>query len=238
VPYTVYTTGIGWRADKVNLDVASMPNPYDVFWDTELAKKIAVIDDWHTAMAMVALRGGITDINTTATKDIAKIQTLMLDMQQKTNPKVTITMYNDLPAGQLELAQMWSGDVVNAQYYLPKGVSTDVLAYWFPPDGKGMVDNDLMVLLSQGQNPVLAHLFVNFMLDTKNALKNFGYVGYQPPQTSLSPEQSVSDGYVPANLTTAVVRREWFGTGYRLLELPPEADAEWHQVWQRFKAGA
>jgi spermidine/putrescine transport system substrate-binding protein len=189
-------------------------------------------------MAMVALRGGITDINTTATKDIAKIQTLMLDMQQKTNPKVTITMYNDLPAGQLELAQMWSGDVVNAQYYLPKGVSTDVLAYWFPPDGKGMVDNDLMVLLSQGQNPVLAHLFVNFMLDTKNALKNFGYVGYQPPQTSLSPEQSVSDGYVPANLTTAVVRKEWFGAGYRLLELPPVADAAWHQVWQRFKAGA
>ena len=238
VPYTVYTTGIGWRADKVSLDVASMPNPYDVFWDTDLAKKIAVIDDWHTAMAMVALRGGITNINTTATKDIAKIQTLMLDMQQKTKPKVTITMYNDLPAGQLELAQMWSGDIVNAQYYLPKGVKPDVLAYWFPPDGKGMVDNDLMVILSQGQNPVLAHLFVNFMLDTKNALKNFGYVGYQPPQTSLSPEQSVSDGYVPANLATAVVRREWFGAAYRLLELPPEADAEWHQVWQRFKAGA
>jgi spermidine/putrescine transport system substrate-binding protein len=238
VPYTVYTTGIGWRADKVNIDVASMPNPYDVFWDTELARKIAVIDDWHTAMAMVALRGGITDINTTKPKDIAKIQALMLDMQQKTNPKVTITMYNDLPAGQLNLCQMWSGDVVNAQYYLPKGVSTDVLAYWFPPDGKGMVDNDLMVILSQGQNPVLAHLFVNFMLDTKNALKNFGYIGYQPPQTSLTPEQTVSDGYVPANLTTAVVRKEWFGAGYRLLELPPVADAAWHQVWQRFKAGA
>ena len=46
----------------------------------------------------------------------------MLDMQQKTNPKVTITMYNDLPAGQLDLCQMWSGDIVNAQYYLPKGV--------------------------------------------------------------------------------------------------------------------
>ena len=25
VPYTVYTTGIGWRADKVTIDVASMP---------------------------------------------------------------------------------------------------------------------------------------------------------------------------------------------------------------------
>ena len=49
----------------------------------------------------------------------------------------------------------------------------------------GMVDNDLMVVLAQGKNPVLAHLFLDFMLDTKNALDNFGYVGYQPPQTSL-----------------------------------------------------
>ena len=38
-----------------------------------------------------------------------------------TSPKVTITMYNDLPAGQLGLAQMWSGDIINAQSYLPEG---------------------------------------------------------------------------------------------------------------------
>jgi spermidine/putrescine transport system substrate-binding protein len=133
---------------------------------------------------------------------------------------------------------MWSGDVVNAQYYLPKGTKADVLAYWYPPEGTGMVDNDLMVVLTQGKNPVLAHLFIDFMLETKNALANFGYVGYQPPQTSLSPAKTVSDGYVPANLKTAVVRREWFAKGYRLLEMPPVADAAWHQIWQRFKAGA
>jgi spermidine/putrescine transport system substrate-binding protein len=238
VPYTVYTTGIGWRADRITADIGAMANPYDVFWDTANKKRDAVIDDWHTAMAMIALRAGLTNINSTKSADIATIQTQMLDMQAKTDPKVTITMYNDLPAGQMDLAQMWSGDVVNAQYYLPKGVKPDVLAYWFPEDGKGMVDNDLMVILSQGKNPVLAHLFINFMLDTKNALDNFGYIGYQPPQNSLSPEKTISDGYVPKNLGTAVVKQEWFTEGYRLLELPPDADSAWHQVWQRFKAGA
>ena len=114
-----------------------------------------------------------------------------------------------------------------------------MLAYWFPPDGKGMVDNDLMVILRQGKNPVLAHLFVNFMLDTKNALEELRL--HRLPAAAerrSTPEQTVSDGYVPANLATAVVRQEWFGAGYRLLELPPVADAAWHQVWQRFKAGA
>ena len=238
VPYTVYTTGIGWRADKISADIGAMDNPYDVFWDTAYAKHLAVIDDWHTAMAMVALREGITNINTQKASDLAKIQTAMLDMQAKTKPKVTITMYNDLPAGQLSLAQMWSGDIINAQYYLPKGYKPTVLAYWYPPDGKGMVDNDLMVLLSQGKCPILAHLFVNFMLETKNALDNFGYIGYQPPQVSLDAKKSISAGYVPANLANALVKQEWFAQGYRLLELPPAADAAWHQIWQRFKAGA
>lgn len=238
VPYTVYTTGIGWRADRIKADIGGMANPYDVFWNSAYARKLAVIDDWHTAMAMVALRAGITDINTGKAADLAKIQQEMNDLQSTTRPKVTITMYNDLPAGQLNLAQMWSGDIVNAQYYLPKGVKPDVLAYWFPPDGKGMVDNDLMVVLKQGENPVLAHLFLNFLLDAKMAAKNFGYIGYQPPQVSLDPAKLVSDGYVPANLESAVVRQEWFDEGYRLLELPPADDAAWHQIWQRFKAGA
>jgi spermidine/putrescine transport system substrate-binding protein len=238
VPYSVYTTGIGWRADRISEDIAAMATPYDVFWDEQYARRLALIDDWHTAMAMVALRAGITDINSTKARDLATISDQMLEMQQKSQPKVTITMYNDLPAGQLDLAQMWSGDVVNAQYYLPKGVGPEVLAYWYPPDGKGMVDNDLMVILAQGKNPVLAHLFLDFMLDPDNALDNFGYVGYQPPQTSLDAAKMVKDGYVPANLDTAIVKQEWFAEGYRLLELPPVADAAWHQVWQRFKAGA
>ena len=70
------------------------------------------------------------------------------------------------------------------------------------------------------------------------ALDNFGYIGYQPPQNSLDIDKVVSEGYVPANLGAAVVRREWFQVGYRLLELPPATDLAWHQVWQRFKAGA
>jgi spermidine/putrescine transport system substrate-binding protein len=238
VPYTVYTTGIGWRADKITADIGAMSNPYDVFWDPQYAKHLAIIDDWHTAMAMVALRIGLTNTNTEKAADLEKIQAAMLDMQAKTEPKVTITMYNDLPAGQLSLAQMWSGDIINAQYYLPKGKKPDVLAYWFPPDGKGMVDSDLMVLLRQGKCPVLAHLFLNFMLETKHALDNFSAIGYQPPQTSLDASKTLSGGFVAPNLANAIVKQEWFPNAYRLLELPPAADAAWHQIWQRFKAGA
>ena len=70
VPYTIYTTGIGWRNDQVQTDIAGMKNPYDVLWDPQYKGKTAVIDDWHTAMSMVLLRQGITDVNTSSEADL------------------------------------------------------------------------------------------------------------------------------------------------------------------------
>ncbi len=237
VPYTVYTTGLGWRTDQVPADIGALKNPYEALWDPAYKNKTAVIDDWHTAMAMVLLKMGITDVNTSSADDLKKLGDQLTELVKATSPKVTITMYNDLPAGQLGLSQMWSGDVVNAVNYLPEGTGPEVLRYWFPSDGKGLVDNDLIVLLRGGKNPVLGHLFLNHMLDPEVAKQNFQQIGYQPPQVSLNPDTLVADGLVPENLTSAIVRPEYFDVGYRLLELDAANDAAWHNVWRAFKAG-
>jgi spermidine/putrescine transport system substrate-binding protein len=237
VPYTIYSTGIGWRTDMVPADVAGLDNPYDVFWDTTYKGNLAILDDWHTAMAMVLLRNGQTNINSTDPDDIAMVREQLLDLRDTMKPKVTIGMYSDLPAGQYGLCQMWSGDAINTQYYLPKSKSIDIMRYWFPEDGRGEVDNDLVVCLAQGKNPVAAHFFINDLLDEKIAETNFGFTGYQPPLTAFTPETLVEKGYVPENLATAVVTEEDFETGVPLLQLPAAADAAYHQIWQEFKAG-
>ena len=237
VPYTVYTTGIGWRTDRVSTDIAALDNPYDTLWNAAYQGQTAIIDDWHTAMALCLLRTGRTDLNTSSATDLDLVAKQLAELAADTSPKVTVTMYNDLPGGQLGQCQMWSGDVVNAQYYLAKGTKVDVLRYWFPEDGRGMVDNDLMVVLKNGKNPVLAHLFLQHLLDTKQALANFSFIGYQPPQRSLDPDSIVERGFVPKNLATAAVREEYFDVGYRLLELSVDNDAAWHRVWLAYKAG-
>ncbi len=237
VPYTIYTTGIGWRNDQVKTDIPKMANPYDVLWDPQYKGKTAVIDDWHTAMAMVALQQGITDINTSNEADLKKIGDQLTAMVAATSPKVTITMYNDLPAGQLGVSQMWSGDIINAQSYLPEGTSTDILQYWFPADGKGLVDNDLMVVLKSGKNPVLSHLFLNHMLSPESAMQNFTQIGYQPPQNTITADSLVKEEFIPENLRTAIVKPEDFDTGYRLLELDAANQDAWQKVWQAFNAG-
>ncbi len=237
VPYTVYTTGIGWRTDQVPADIGTLKNPYESLWDPAYKNKTAVIDDWHTAMAMVLLKLGITDVNTSSADDLKKLGDQLTELVKATSPKVTVTMYSDLPAGQLGLSQMWSGDIVNAVNYLPEGTGPEILRYWFPSDGKGLVDNDLIVLLRGGKNPVLGHLFLNHMLETEVAKQNFKQIGYQPPQVSLNPDSLVAEGLVSENLKSAIVRPEYFDTGYRLLELDATNDTAWHNVWRAFKAG-
>jgi spermidine/putrescine transport system substrate-binding protein len=237
VPYTIYTTGIGWRTDQVPADIGALKNPYDSLCDPAYENKTAIIDDSHTAMAMVLLRAGITDVNTSSEADLKMVGEQLNALVAATSPKVTITMYSDLPAGQMGLAQMWSGDIINAQSYLPEGVGTEILRYWFPQDGKGLVDNDMLVTLRGGKNPVLAHLFINHMLDADVAKENFSAIGYQPPQNTITADSLVAEEFIPENLRTAIVKPEYFDTGYRLLELDPANDAAWRNVWNAFNAG-
>ena len=236
-PYTVYTTGIGWNNTVVPADIGALANPYESLWDPAYKNKTAVIDDWHTAMSMVLLKSGITDVNTSSAADLKIVGEQLTALVAATSPKVTITMYTDVPTGQIGLTQMWSGDIINAQNYLPEGTTAEVLRYWFPTDGKGLVDNDLMVILRGGKNPVLSHLFINHMLETESAKQNFKQIGYQPPQVSMNPDSLVADGFVAENIKTAIVRPEYYDVGYRILELEPDNAAAWHNVWRAFKAG-
>lgn len=237
VPYTIYTTGIGWRSDQVPADIGKLSNPYASLWDPAYKNKTAIIDDWHTAMAMVLLKQGITDVNTSSADDLKMVGEQLTALVKATSPKVTITMYSDMPAGQIGLCQMWSGDIINAQSYLPEGVGTDILQYWFPQDGKGLVDNDMLVTLKGGKNPVLAHLFLDHMLDPAVAKENFSAIGYQPPQNTITPDSLVTEAFIPENLRSAIVKPEFFDAGYRTLELDAANEEAWHNVWNAFNAG-
>jgi spermidine/putrescine transport system substrate-binding protein len=237
VPYTIYTTGMGWRSDQVPADIGALKNPYESLWDPAFKNKTAIIDDWHTAMAMVLLKQGITDVNTSSADDLKMVGEQLSALVKATSPKVTITMYSDMPSGQIGLCQMWSGDIINAQSYLPEGVGTDILQYWFPQDGKGLVDNDMLVTLKGGKNPVLAHLFLNHMLDPAVAKENFSAIGYQPPQNTITADSLIAEQFIPENLRSAIVKPEYFDTGFRTLELDAANDAAWHNVWNAFNAG-
>src|SRR5215203_2750456 len=238
VPYTIYSTGIAWRVDKVKDDVAAMDNPYEALWDGQYRGKVGILDDYREGIGMTLLKNGITDLNTANQDHLNLARDQLVALAKTVRLRVNTNDYIDLPEGKTWITQAWSGDMVNAQYYMPKGQSADVMRYWFPADGKGPVNSDLIVLLRTGKNPVLGHLFLDHLLDYDVAVENMSWNGYQPPMNKLDPAELVSQELLPKNLETATVVPSYFDTGYRYLELPGEVDDRWHAAWQEFKAGA
>ena len=124
-----------------------------------------------------------------------------------------------------------------AASYMPKGVPVDVVGYWFPADGKGPVANDTNTVLRGAQNPVLAHLFLNYLQDLDNALTNISYNGYMQPIYGVTQDRLVREEILPKSLTSTVVLPENLKHGLWELQLPVESDLAWQQVWQTVSLG-
>ncbi len=208
IPYTIYTTGIGWRNDKVKEDIAKLENPWSIFWNSEKYKGyVSVLDDSREAVAMAMLYRGQYDLNTEDPKIIDQALADLLELVKISNVKVNITGYQTLPEGTCWLAHSWSGNLLSAVFaYMPKGGDPNALSYWTPARGKGPIQNDMWAVCSTSTKPVLAHLWLNFLLDEQNAYSNFvNFNGYQPPITSITAESLIASKLIPESLRAAVM---------------------------------
>ena len=240
IPYTIYTWGVAYRRDRVDdADLASQG--WDALWNHDYAGEISLYDSYGDTIAITILRDGSLDVNSQDPAVINNAKEAILQTINDNQARLTINgVYAKLPAGDYTVAESWSGDIVGASiFYLPPGVSSDILGYWKPENGKTMIGNDLLVVPSVSKSPRLAHEFINFMLDEKEGTENFtGYNGYQPPFTSINPETLVAKGIVPETLTSAVVTEDMFKKDLTPYELPPEVDQIWLDAWTEIKAGA
>ena len=152
--------------------------------------KVAVLDDYRETISLALLRSGNLDLNTTSTAQIHAAGRALSELSASPMYGSTTTTTPTSPTGKTWIHHAWSGDMATAADYLPKGTSIDTIGYWFPANRKGPVANDLMVNLTSGANPVLSHLFIDYMLDVNNALENYSYVGYMQPLTEVTPAQA------------------------------------------------
>jgi spermidine/putrescine transport system substrate-binding protein len=242
VPYTVYTTGIGWRSDKVKEDIPNLDNPWSIFWNSQAYKGyVGILDDSREALVLAMLYRGMYDINT---EDPAEIEKALADLKALIpicNPKINITQYQTLPEGTSWLHHAWSGDLLGGVFgYMPEGTDPSVLQYWAAPKGKGPMQNDCWAISATTKKPVLAHMWLNYILDNTVATDNFlNFNGYQPPMNSITPDALVAQGRIPENLKTAVTSAEDFGTGaLQEMTLTPKGQALWQSAYAKFVSGA
>ncbi len=238
VPYTFFGTGIGYRTDRIDPALVESQG-WDTIWSaTDFKGQVSVLDDEREALTMAMLRKGNTDVNTTDQKVIDQALADISELIGLVNVKVNIEGYKDIPEGTTSIAQTWSADLIaGAAGYLPEGVSDEVLGFWHPPAGEYVVTNDAMGVLAKAENPVLAHLYLNYMLDNDVAEKNFSWVGYLPAISKLDADYVIEAGYVPEHLRNCVPTNEEIEKAIYLKPLGAEGDAKYETAWAKFTAG-
>jgi len=233
MPYSIYTTGMAWLKNKVNLAPG-----WDMPWQASAYKgKVAVLDDDRETIGLALMKAGNFDLNTTNTAQIQAAGNSLKQLSSLTGVRIDNNDYTDVPSGKTWVHHAWSGDMASAASYLGNGVTIDDVGYWFPSNHKGPVANDLMVSLKTGSNPVLSHMFINYLLDTNNALENYSYYGYMSPLNGVTPQRLISEKLLPPQLTSTVVLPDYFSKGIFELELPPAATAVWETTWNSFSKG-
>jgi len=237
VPYTVFSTGIGFRNDLVAAPLEGDAG-WDALWDGQYNGATGLLDSYREAIGLGLQHAGIDDINTQSKDDIDAAVAELKKMFAATNPRVDILGYQSIPEGTTAVNQLWSGDILLALGYLPDGTTAEQLGYWQPPIAKRVINNDAMSIMRKAKNPVLAHQFINFMLDPENAAINQAYIGYQSTLNGFEAETLIEAGTIPTNLANALVTKDDFAQGLRILALPLAADKLWQDAWSALNTGA
>jgi spermidine/putrescine transport system substrate-binding protein len=236
-PYTIFATGIGYRADRIDPAVVEELG-WNLLWQPEYKGTVSILDEYRESPAMAMLRKGLTDVNTSDRAVIEQSGADLSELIDLVNVKVNIEGYKDVPEGVTNVAHTWSADMLTgALGYLPEGVGPEVLGFWYPSDDVGVVNNDCMGVLADAEHPVLAHLYLDYILDLAVSEKNFSLNGYLPALTGLDADYLVAQGYVPENLRRCVLSEAQIQKGLRFLELDTETDLLWEDTWSKFTAG-
>jgi spermidine/putrescine transport system substrate-binding protein len=239
VPYTIYTTGIGWRADKMpDFHPTNFANPWSALWQQgpKITGKVGMLDDQHEGITAGLLRNGVTDVNTDNPAEITAAQKAVQQLVSSANLKFDTNEYQHLADGSLWLHQAWSGDMAATPSYAAQGTKPTAFSYWWPTDGRGPIDNDTLAIVRGARNPVLAHLFLNHVLDVKQAFSNYSYIFYQQPLNAMSPGAVVKKGLVAPNLQTTLIEEDQFRQGYVQGPLSTRGETLWENAWAAVKS--
>ena len=241
VPYMVYSTGITWRNDLVEEDIAALDNPWGIFWNAQdYYGRVGLLNSPREVLYLAMQYRGHFDVNTEDPEIIDRAVEDLKALIEICNPRVDIRQYETVPQGSRVLGQTWSGDaVLGSRWFMAEGVSPERLSYFAGPHGKALVQNDCWAIPARSNKPVLAHHWLNFMLDNDNAYQNFAnYLGYLPPIKTIDFDRLREEGVIPASLEAAIVTPDAFDEGAQvMMTLTLDGLSRYQDAYAEFMAG-
>lgn len=191
VPYFWGTVGIVYN--KKNVSKKDLENEgFNIFLNQKYKGHIYMYDSERDSF-MMALKALGYSMNTSNPKELKEAYEWLSKVVKTMNPEiVTDEVIDSMINGNKDLALVYSGD---AAYILSQNKDMD---YYLPKSGTNLW-SDAMVIPKNAKNPKLANIYINFVLEYEQSMKDSLYVGYASTNGEVLDELSGPDGEFNGN---------------------------------------
>jgi len=188
-PYMSGLVGIAYNRAATGRDITTI----DDMWDPAFKGQVSLFSDAQDGLGMIMLSQGNTPENPTS----QGVQQAV-DLVREQNDKGQIRRFtgndyaDDLAAGNIAVAQAYSGDVVQLQADNPD------LQFVVPESG-ATTFVDTMVIPYTTQNQKAAEAWINYVYDRANYAKLVAYTQFVPVLSGMTEELKKIDPAAAAN---------------------------------------
>jgi spermidine/putrescine transport system substrate-binding protein len=223
VPYAMYTTGIAWRADKVE----GISGSWNDLANESAKGKTFMLDDFQEGIGQANLLNGF-DLNATDPGELEKTKAT-LEHQKQYLRGYSTNAAPQLLSGTAWVHHAWNGDIVNTRNQAKKNAEN----FKFETCKEGIpVGSDCMAIPSNAKHPGTALLFIDWMLDPEHASTNVAYFGYPMPIKGAEAAFAELAKDDPA----IEVSTDDLANGSQFKELAPAERKAWDRLWTEVKA--
>jgi spermidine/putrescine transport system substrate-binding protein len=189
LPYMSGMVGLGYNRRLAGRDITSI----DDLWDPAFKGRVSLFSDKQDALGMVMLSQG-DDPSDPSTEAVQKAADKVAEEKDKGQiRRFTGNDYiDDLAAGNLVIAQAYSGDVVQLQ-------ADDPDLDFIVPEAGGTTFVDVMAIPVTTRNQLGAEEWMNYVYDRVNYAQLVNFVQYVPVLSDMTDELTKLDPEVASN---------------------------------------
>jgi spermidine/putrescine transport system substrate-binding protein len=222
-PYTMYATGLGYRADKVT----GMTGSWRDLGTADSGGRNFLLDDFQEGLGMANLVNGY-ELNTTDEAELEKSQEYLVDLKPELRGISSDTITN-MTSGNAWLQHLWNGDVVNIRNQVDNPED-----FKFQKNREGIpVGSDTFAIPVNAKHPGTALLFIEYMLEPENAARNVEWIGYPMPYEGGATEAFAGLVKDDPEINVTVEDLE---NGQQFENLKGDGRVAWDRAWTEFKA--
>ncbi len=220
VPYSLYLTGLGYRADKID----TMTGSWHDLINPQADGRSFILDDFQEGIGMANLVNGY-ELNAAEPSQLDEAKDYLVGIKPELRGFSSDTITN-MASGNAWIQHLWNGDIINARYRVD-----DPSTLKFQQNEEGVpVGSDTFAIPVNAEHPGTALVFINFVLE--RSARNSTWTGYpMPTKSSEKPYADLVAGEPELQITVDDLE-----AGQEFPNLEGQAREDWDRTWTEVKA--